>query len=129
MTNNLSPEERTNLAMLVMSILDEWRLVPNEQIFLLGLPDDTKPRELSRYRNGSAPLPEDDGILSHAQHVLGIQESLHVVFPLNRNMPLFWLTHRNKTLNGIPLQVMLDEGLGGMRRVWGQLDCTQNWVD
>ena len=127
MTHVLTDNERTQLGMLAMSILDEWRLSPQDQIFMLGLPDSTKPRELSRYRNGSAPLPKDDGVLEHARHVLGIQESLHVIFPLNRNMPGFWLKHRNKVLKGIPLEIMLDEGLSGMHRVWCQLDCTQNW--
>ena len=127
MNNELNSEERTSLAMLAVSILDEWRLSPTDQLFLLGLPDDTKPRELSRYRNGVSPLPEDEGVINHARHVLGIQESLHVVFPLNRNMPGFWLKHRNKALKGIPLEIMLDEGLSGMHRVWALLDCTQNW--
>jgi hypothetical protein len=129
LNHTMTDSERTHLAMLVMSILDEWRLAPEDQLFILGLPDGTKPRELSRYRNGSSPLPQNDTILSHARHVLGIQESLHIVFPLNRNMPGFWLKHRNKALKGIPLQIMLDEGLSGMHRVWRQLDCTLNWTD
>lgn len=129
MNTQLNENERTRLGMLVMNILDEWRLAPEDQIFILGMPDDTKPRELSRYRNGTSPLPQDEKIIKHAQHVLGIQESLHVVFPLNPNMPSFWLKHRNKSLRGIPLQIMLDEGISGMNRVWRQLDCTQNWTD
>lgn len=129
MITALNDDERTRLGVMVMDILDEWRLAPQDQIFMLGMPENTKPRELSRYRNGTVPLPQDENILSHARHVLGIQESLHVVFPLNRNMPGFWLKHRNKVLKGIPLQIMLDEGISGMHRVWCQLDCTQNWVD
>ena len=129
MITALNDDERTRLGVMVMDILDEWRLAPQDQIFMLGMPESTKPRELSRYRNGTMPLPQDENILSHARHVLGIQESLHVIFPLNRNMPGFWLKHRNKVLKGIPLQIMLDEGISGMHRVWCQLDCTQNWVD
>lgn len=115
--------------MLVMSILDEWRLAPEDQLTMLGFPPETKPRQLSRYRNGSEPLPDDRNVMDHAEHVLGIQDALHVVFPLNRNMPSFWLKHRNKALKGIPLSIMLEEGLSGMHRVWRQLDCTVNWVD
>lgn len=129
MIKELSEAERIRLGMMVMGILDEWRLAPQDQVFILGLPDGTKPRELSRYRNGTSPLPQDEAILRHAHHVLGIQESLHVIFPLNRNMPGFWLKHRNKVLKGIPLEIMLDEGISGMHRVWCQLDCTQNWVE
>lgn len=127
LSNDLTNEERADLAVFVTDILTEWKLTPEESLALLGHPDGTKPRELSRYKRGN-PLPQDDTILQHAQAILGIQHSLHVVFPLNRNMPLFWLTHRNKQLGGIPLRIMLDDGLHGMQRVWGILDCTQNWV-
>ncbi len=125
----LSDDERTHLGMLAMNILDEWRLAPVDQLALMGMPEKTKPRELSRYRNGTTPLPKDPEVIRHARHVLGIQESLHVIFPLNGNMPSFWLKHRNKVLRGIPLEIMLDEGISGMSRVWRQLDCTQNWTD
>lgn len=129
MTAQLNNIDRTNLAMLVMNILEEWRLAPEDQLTLLGFPEGTKPRELSRYRNGSTPFPDDKSVLDHAEHVLGIQEALHLVFPLNHNMPGFWLKHRNKTLKGVPLNIMLNEGLPGMHRVWRQLDCTINWTD
>lgn len=122
----LTEDERAELAQFVSEILSEWRLTPEESLSLLGMPEGSKPRELSRFKRGT-PLPQDETIIRHAEHILGIQESLHVVYPLNRNMPLFWLTHRNKQLGGIPLQIMLDNGLHGMSRVWGILDCTQNW--
>ncbi len=127
MAKILTDDERADLALFVTDIFSEWKLTPEESIALLGLPQDTKPRELSRFKRGH-PLPQDETVLTHAQHILGIQEALYVIFPLNRNMPLFWLTHRNKQLGGIPLKIMLDDGLHGMKRVWGSLDCTQNWV-
>jgi hypothetical protein len=122
----LSEDERVQMAQFVSGILAEWRLTPEESLSLLGMPEGTKPRELSRFKRGT-PLPPDETIISHAEHILGIQESLHMIYPRNRNMPLFWLTHRNKQLGGIPLRIMLDDGLHGMSRVWGILDCTQNW--
>jgi hypothetical protein len=126
LTAELDQSERTTLASLTMNILEEWRIAPEDQLKLLGFPEDTKPRHLSKYKNGE-PFPDDENILKHAKHLLGIQESLHIVFALNRNMPSFWLKNRNKVLKGIPLQIMLDEGLGGMFRVWRYLDCTVNW--
>lgn len=127
MSKILSDEERGELAVFVTDILTEWKLTPEESLSLLGHSEDTKPRQLSRYKRGN-PLPQDEAILQHVEAILGIQHSLHVVFPLNRNMPLFWLSHRNKQLGGIPLRIMLDDGLHGMNRVWGTLDCTQNWL-
>ncbi len=128
MSKILTDDERAELALFVTDILNDWKCTPEESIKLLGLPEGSKPRELSRFKRGT-PLPQDETILSHAEHILGIQHSLHIIYPLNRNMPLFWLTHRNKQLKGIPLKIMLEDGLHGMGRVWGILDCTQNWTD
>jgi hypothetical protein len=124
----LSDEERIRLAELVMSIFEEWHLDPVQQLSLLGLPEDTKPRELTRYRRGT-PFPQEEALLTRAKHVLGIQESLHVVFPLNPQMPIFWLNNRNRYFKAAPLHVMLEEGLPGMNRVWRHLDCTVNWQE
>lgn len=123
----LDENERARLSLLVMDILQSWHLNDREQLALLGM-EDEKPRQLTRYRHGGA-LPEDNEILDRAKHILGIQESLHMVFPLNHNMPAFWLSHRNRQLKGIPLNIMLEEGVNGMQRVWQILDCTVGWTD
>lgn len=124
----LSEEERTRLAELVMSIFEEWQLNAEQQLSLLGLPEGTKSRELTRWRRGT-PFPQDEALLIRAKHVLGIQEALHVVFPLNPRMPIFWLNNRNRYFKIAPLHVMIDEGLPGMNRVWRHLDCTVNWEE
>jgi hypothetical protein len=125
-STTLNEADRSRLARLTMDILEDWHLAPEDQLRLLGSPNKLKPRHLSRYRNGE-PFPEDDDLLEHARHLLGIQEALHLVFALNYNMPGFWLKNRNRVLKGIPLEIMLDEGLNGMHRVWRHLDCTINW--
>ncbi|HEY0635405.1 MAG TPA: DUF2384 domain-containing protein [Gammaproteobacteria bacterium] len=128
MSVELSDEERTRLAALVMAIFEEWHLDADQQLALLGLPEGTKTRELTRWRRGT-PFPQEEALLNRAKHVLGIQESLHVVFPLNPQMPLFWLNNRNRYFKTAPLAVMLEEGLAGMNRVWRHLDCTVNWTE
>ncbi len=128
MTVRLDNAERQRLAPLVMSILDEWQLTDEAQIALLGLPERTKPRELSRFRQGSQPLPDEDDIVERSRHIVGIQEALHVVFAKNPNMPAFWVANRhNRQFGRAPMEIMLEEGLDGMQRVWGHLDCTRNW--
>jgi hypothetical protein len=129
LTAELTEAERTNLAMLVLNILEEWNLSPEEQVTLLGMGETTKPRHLSRFRQGKQPLPEEEDVLKRAEAILGIQHSLHLTFPLNHRMPHFWLNNRNRALKGIPLQIMLEQGSVGISRVWHHLDCTQNWVD
>jgi len=124
----LNYEERCQLSQMVMNILDDWQLSTDEQLALLGMPEDTRSRELTRLRHGS-PYPEDNLLIDRARHLIGIHESLHVIFPHNRNMPAFWLRHRNRQFPNSPLSVMLDDGVSGMHRVWCYLDCTRNWED
>lgn len=126
LNSTLSENERIQLAQLVMDIFEDWQLSSEQQLELLGLPSGTKPRELTRFRHGS-PFPPVDSVLERAKHILGIQHSLHVVFPRNHNMPNFWLRNRNRQLKDRPLAIMLGEGLSGMNRVWRSLDCTLNW--
>ena len=126
MKQALSLDDRGDLARLVIDIMQEWQLSPEQQLNLLGMPEDCRPRELVRLKNGS-PLPEDELILDRARHILGIQHSLHIVFPMNQNMPKFWLKNKNRFLKGVPLYIMMGEGLDGMHRVWRHLDCTLNW--
>lgn len=124
----LSEQERLDLGLLVTEIFDHWKLSDDDQICLLGLPESTKPRELTRYRHGQVPLPQEDELIDRAKHILGIQQSLEVLFPLNRNMPKLWLRSKYRPLHKrIPLQLMIEEGLVGMDLVWRSLDCTRNW--
>ncbi len=124
--SHYNQQDREQLATLVMGVLDDWNIREEYQINLLGLPEDTAVRELTKFSRGKA-LPDDDALLQRAVHIIGIHQALHVVFPLNPKMPGFWLTTRNRYFRGQPLTVMLEEGLAGMDRVWRHLDCTRNW--
>jgi hypothetical protein len=122
----LNEEERSALATLVMSIFADWELDAEYQKLLLGLEDVDAASQLSKYRYGTA-FPQDPALIERARHVVGIQQSLHRVFPLNDKMPAFWLYNRNRQLNGMPMEIMVEEGLPGMTRVWRWLDCTITW--
>ncbi|NOR51226.1 MAG: hypothetical protein GQ470_01275 [Gammaproteobacteria bacterium] len=129
MAVELSDSERIRLGELVTQTFDLWGIKDELQVKLLGLPEKTKARQMTRYRHGQQPLPQEEDLLERAKHILGIQHSLELMFPLNKSMPNFWLRNRNRSLKGIPLIIMLETGLTGMGRVWGTLDCTQNWED
>lgn len=129
MALELSDSERTRLGEIVTGALDSWGIKDEHQITLLGLPEKTKQRQLTRYRQGQQPLPQEEELLERAKHIVGIQHSLELMFPLNKSMPHFWLRNRNRMLKGVPLIIMLETGLIGMGRVWSNLDCTQNWED
>lgn len=125
-TLQFNEEERSRLALLVMDVLQEWQLDSEDQLTILGLKEKGRLRDISKYKQGR-PFPEDQDVLNRAKHVLGIQHSLHVIFPRNNNMPSFWMKNRNRALKGRPLEIMLEEGVPGMFRIWRHLDCTLNW--
>jgi hypothetical protein len=122
---SLSAEERGQMALQVMDVLREWEVDPEVQLSLLGL-DARQLRDLSRYKRGT-PLPEEFAVLERAQHIVGIQQALLTIYPLNHRMASFWLRMRNRNLRSIPLELMLQDGIAGMDRVWRILDCTRNW--
>ena len=76
MTVQLEYEERVHLARILMDLLDEWGVEPQQRIVLLGLPEDTRPRALGRYRSGE-PQPENDELIVRAKHLLDIRSALH----------------------------------------------------
>jgi hypothetical protein len=127
-SQEFTEDERVQLAQLVMNIFGDWEIAPELQLMLLGLPEKTRQRELTRFKHGT-PLPDDEELLDRARHIIGINSSLHLLYPLNRNMASFWLRTRNRMLRGTPLHIMADNGLAGMNRIWRHLDCTQNWDD
>lgn len=128
LTVQLNQEERQMLGPMVMEVLDDWQLNDEACLALLGLPEKTRARELTRYRHGNTPIPDDADVVERTRTIIGIQQALHLIFARNPNMPGFWLANRNNRQFGrAPMEVMLEEGLAGMQRVWGHLDCTQNW--
>lgn len=125
MAEQLSEEDRANLTRVIMSLFDEWRLRSADRMTLLGLAE-ARPRELRRYEGG-APFPDERDLLDRAEHLLAIHDCLRTAYPRSANMASHWLIQANRRLGQrTPLEVML-EGMDGLRRVRGQLDCTQNW--
>lgn len=126
MDYQLNEQERVELARVVMTIFEDWELNAEYQKVLLGMEADVHTRELSGFRRGSA-FPDNEQLIERARHVIGIHQALQRVFPMNPRMPAFWLYTRNRQLNGMPMEIMLEEGVTGMTRVWSHLDCTVNW--
>jgi len=113
----LNHEERGCLAVAIVRTLDDWGIGAAEQVTLIGLPEKTKPREITRYRNGTA-LPEDRDIIQRCQHIIGIHHALQLIFAHNPQFPGLWVTDpKNRHFNGSAVDVMLREGVDGMARV------------
>jgi hypothetical protein len=129
MTASLIGEnDRIELAHVIMALFDAWKVAPEQQVALLGLPASTKARSLTRYRQGT-PFPDDAHLLARVENFLSINSALHTTFPHSQAMARLWITTPNRSFsNHSPLQVMLEQGMEGIRQIRRHLDCTQNWV-
>ncbi len=127
--SNLTEQDRIDLAQSILTLFEFWKIEPDQQVNLLGLPSDTRPRWLKRYREGT-PFPDDQELLKRAENFLEIDSALFTTFPHNRSMGKIWLKTPNRRFgNQTPLALMLAEGLLGINQVKCHLDCTHNWIE
>lgn len=126
--HNLTLDDRVNLSKLLINVMEKWELGSADQRNLLGFPDEAKGSELRKLQGGR-PFPEDEQMLARAEHLLAIDDCLRTAYPRSANMAAYWLHKPTRHFGQrTPLNVMLEGGLDGLRRVRGHLDCTQNWV-
>jgi hypothetical protein len=127
MTNTFSQEELGQLAKALMHLFDQWDLDLEQRVKLLDLPEDTKARTLTRYRNGEV-LPDSGDLLLRAKYLLGIQHSLETMLPMNTAIVHAWPTTENSSLqNRSPLDIMLERGIDGMKQVYDLLTAGEDW--
>lgn len=124
---NLSHEDRVQMTKLTVALLDSWGIDPADQIALLALPAETKPREIRRFRDNT-PFPEDPEIYERIEHLVGIAEALRTSYPHNAHMGNLWLNRVNHRFdNRTPLVCMLEDGMRGILAVRAHLDCAYDW--
>ncbi len=127
MSISLNEEERIELGRILVNLLEDWKLRPEDQLRLLGLEEMAKPRHLAQFQSGK-PLPETPDLAERARRLLGIQHALQQNNPANPGHAFLWLHNRNKYFpDRAPIEVMLDDGVDGLQYVWTRLDCTQHW--
>ena len=123
----LGGEERVALPRLIVELLDQWGVEGADQVALLGLPPDTKPRVLRRYHENTA-LPNSPDINERLDHLLGIADALRTSNPRNAAAASIWLHSVNHLFdNRTPLDAMIQDGLGGLLAVRTHLDCAYDW--
>ena len=106
------------LARSVVALLDRWEVSQSNQLQLLGL-DAEEDAVISQYRSGERALPATLEANERVHYLLGIKHWLNLL--LDEKDPLKWSwVHRphNRYYDQTPLQVMLDEDVAGMRKVW-----------
>jgi hypothetical protein len=128
MTLQLTDQDLVHLSEVIVSIFSGWGVDADLQLRLLGFAAGTPVAELHRLRTGEA-FPADGDRLERAEQLLAIHDCLRTAYPRSAVMAAHWLRqpHR-RTDNRAPLAVMLEDGLPGLKRVRGLLDCTQNWI-
>ena len=122
MNTTFSHEDRANFASAVIQVLNDWGIAARDQVALLGMPEDTRPRALLRHASGT-PLPEDDDLFLRIKYLLSIEHSLSTAFPHNTALANYWVTTGNRYFSDrSPLDVMLERGVDGMEAVANFLD-------
>jgi hypothetical protein len=125
---SLTHDEQINLTLRVITVLDEWRLTSADKICLLALPDETRTRSIQKYQQGDTPLPFDDTVREHVEHLLGISASLRLANPRNTAAGSLWLHRPHRRFdNRTPMAVMLADGLDGIVEIRKEIDCSFDW--
>jgi transcriptional regulator with XRE-family HTH domain len=110
-------ESRTQLARMMVQLLDHWQLNATDQSLLLGLSSQSR-STLARYRRGE-PLADSADLLARAGHLLGIHKALRILFPHDRDLAYRWVSAPNRRFGErAPLEIMKQgfEGLLAVRR-------------
>lgn len=114
-------EEREAIAKMVFTLFEHWNLGTDEQLGMLGLPPSNRSL-LSRYRNGD-PLAPNRDLLDRVAIILGIHQSLRLLFPNDRELAYAWIKTRNKALGSMPpVEVVTVHGFPGLLMVRSYLD-------
>ncbi len=111
---------RERLARMVVSLLEHWKLGPNDQAALLGLSGQSR-STIARYRRGE-PLADSADLLSRAGHLLGIHKALRILFPQDLDLAYRWVTTPNRRFGSTPLEIMKRHGYEGILAVRRYLD-------
>lgn len=120
-------EDRIEISNMMMEILADWGVSNADQINLLALPADTKPRAMKKYQEGT-PLPDESQVWERIEHFAGINDALRTSYPRNAKMGSIWLnTVNSRFADRSPLACMLEEGLNGVVAVRVHLDCAYDW--
>ncbi len=108
-------DHRKSLSILMMRLFDLWGLTLKEQAQILGYSANSQ-SVIRRYRSGK-PLADKEELMDRVGILLGIQKSLRLLIPNDRDLAHSWISRPNKAFaDQRPLDVML-EGYEGLLKV------------
>jgi len=125
----MDEEQKIRFTRNIIAMLDEWKVNDSGQIVLLGLPDDTRSRQIRSFRQGSSLFPENDHrVNEYIDHLLGIEDALRTSNPCNATAGGMWMNRvNNRFQDRTPLNAMLEDGLNSIIAVRIHLDCAYDW--
>jgi hypothetical protein len=124
---SLTYDEQVQVSRAIVALLDEWQVAAGDQVRLLALPADTKPRQLRRYHENT-PLPSDPETWERVEHLGGIADALRTSFPHSPQGGAIWMNRVNYRFGDrTPLAAMLEDGMAGILAVRVHLDCAYDW--
>lgn len=129
MSNLLQSEIDTqkDLTRTLLSVFHNWKLDESAQLALLGLPENTKPRILNRFRAGM-DIPDNPQFIQRAHYILSICNAVESLFPHNATAANYWVTTASYHFgNKSPLEVMIVHGLDGMEHILNLLNGNDQW--
>ena len=112
-----SDKERAQLAKMLLKLFEHWKLDTGSQLMLLGL-SITSRAMLSRYRQGTTPLPFSQDVLDRAGWLLAIHQALRSLYSGNPELCYSWVKLHNAAFHHhAPLDYMKEHGLIGIAKV------------
>ena len=112
-----SDEERAQLAYMVLALFQRWGLEESQKLELLGLSPRAK-KQLEAHKKGR-PLEAHPETLGRASGLLSLHNHLADRYPGDDDVRTYtWVATAHPDLaDRTPLEVMLNEGVPGIRRV------------
>lgn len=127
MMNQYSLEEKVMISRMVMSLLRRWGIPQEYQVDVLGLPEGTKPRSLSKYHRDT-PLPEEPEVMERVKFLTQIADALRTSYPHNPEAAFNWMKQPHRRFGGAtPAQVIVERGRTGIIEVLSDVDCAYAW--
>ncbi len=126
-TDAPTPEQRLYFTRHIMALFNDWGLGASDILALLALPASVKARHVSRFVD-QEPFPDDAGVNRRLGYLTRIEQALGTYFPRNPEMRSLWIRRGNRRFGRrTPLNVMIEDGEGGLVAVLAHLDCTFAW--
>lgn len=111
-------DRRRGQAQLLMRLFDRWSLNQAQMANLLDVSASSR-ATLKSYETGARGIGSGRDIQQRAGYLLGIHKALRLLYPQNEEMRYGWVSKRNQYFdNRTPLEIMLEQGLIGIARVY-----------